>query len=85
MKFMITCDEAATICDKRQYKEAAFLERIRLTLHVLICGGCTLYAKQNRKMSQFFKLKSADCKKKTHCLTIEEKELLKKELENFNK
>ena len=85
MKFIITCDEAATICDKSQYKEAAFLERIRLTLHILICGGCTLYVKQNRKMSHFFKLKSADCKKVTHCLTTEEKEHLKKELENFTR
>ena len=85
MKFMITCDEAATICDKRQYKEAAFLERIRLTLHVLICEGCTLYVKQNRKMSHFFKLKSADCKKETNYLTTEEKEHLRKELESFNK
>ena len=34
MKFMITCDKASTICDKSQYKEASFLERIRLAYHV---------------------------------------------------
>ena len=83
MKFMITCDKASTICDKSQYKEASFLERIRLAYHVSICESCNLYVKQNRKMSHLFKLKSADCKKETHSLTNAAKELLKKELGNL--
>ena len=53
MKFRITCDKASTICDKSQYKEASFLERIRLAYHVSICESCNLYVKQNRKCPTF--------------------------------
>jgi len=53
-KIMIKCEEASTICDKMQYKEASFIERIKLQLHLFLCKKCGLYSEQNKIMSKIF-------------------------------
>tara|TARA_R110002124_G_scaffold144238_4_gene309233 strand:+ start:931 stop:1191 length:261 start_codon:yes stop_codon:yes gene_type:complete len=82
-KFIISCDEATTICDKSQYGEATFFEKIKLNFHFLICKVCGLYSKQNAKMTNVYKMKANDCKKENRCLSTEEKEHLKKELQKI--
>lgn len=82
-KFIITCDEATAICDKSQYGEATLTEKIKLNLHFLICRICSLYTKQNKKMTKVYKMKAVDCKKTTHSLSTEEKERLKEELQKL--
>ena len=79
-KFLITCDEATTICDKSQYGEATFLEKIKLNFHLIPCKVCALYTKQNRTMSKLFKMKASDCKQETQCLSNADKESLKEKL-----
>jgi hypothetical protein len=51
---MINCDEATTICDKTQYGEVTFLDKVKLSFHLLICKYCKTYSKQNNLMSQLF-------------------------------
>ncbi|MGB0891164.1 MAG: hypothetical protein ACPGUU_02345 [Flavobacteriaceae bacterium] len=80
----ITCDEATTICDKSQYGESSLLERIKLNLHFLMCKICIKYTKQNSTMTQLFKMKAKDCKEHHHCMSNNDKEALKKQLEEFN-
>ena len=82
-KLRITCNEATTICDKSQYKEASFIEKIKLNLHFLTCEICRLYTKQNNKMSRLFKTNSLDCKRRINCLSEADKEVLKKQLEEY--
>ena len=82
-KLRITCNEATTICDKSQYKEASFNEKIKLNLHFLTCEICRLYTKQNNKMSRLFKTNSLDCKRRINCLSKADKEVLKKQLEEY--
>ncbi len=82
--FKITCDEATTICDKAQYGEASLYEKLQLNWHILICKVCALYSKQNRKMSQIFKMKASDCKNDTKCLSNKDKDALKEQLSQFN-
>ena len=83
--FKISCDEATTICDKNQYGEASFLERIKLSLHILMCKFCALYLKQNKTLTKVYKMKSVECKKEGHdCLSKQDKEAFKKELEKIN-
>lgn len=53
-KFIISCDEATTICDKSQYRESTFFEKIKLNLHILVCGYCKKYTVQNAVMTRFF-------------------------------
>lgn len=75
----ISCDEATTICDKSQYNEATFIERIKLSLHLLFCKICGLYSKQNNVMSKCYgKLKKH---KNCTCLSDHEKALMEKEVE----
>lgn len=83
-KFKLTCDEATTICDKSQYKEASFIEKVKLSVHFLQCKVCKLYTRQNLLLSVFYKKKAAGSKNTHHCLTPEEKELLKQKLKEIN-
>ncbi len=48
---MISCEEAATICNKTQYKEASFSEKIQLKLHLLFCSTCAMFSKKNAKLT----------------------------------
>lgn len=45
--FSINCDEATKICNKNQYKEASFFEKVKLVLHMAICKHCRQYSAQN--------------------------------------
>ena len=83
-KFKITCDEATSICDKAQYGEASFYEKLQLNFHLIICKICALYSKQNGKMSDIFKMKASSCKSETRCLSNKDKDALKKQLNQFN-
>ncbi|MFY9242305.1 MAG: hypothetical protein WAO74_04690 [Polaribacter sp.] len=83
-KFKITCDEVTTICDKNQYGEATFWDKVKLNIHFLRCKICPVYTKQNVLLTVFYKSYSENCKKVHHCLTIEEKEELKREFNKVN-
>lgn len=82
-KLNITCDEATTICDKSQYNEASFFEKVQLNWHLFKCEFCSLYVKQNRKMTDLFNLKSAECREDKKCLSKLEKEALQKQFEKI--
>ena len=82
-KLHISCNEATTICDKSQYKEASFFEKITLNLHFLSCKICRLYTKQNKRMSGLFKKQSLDCKGRINHLSKVDKEVLKKQIKEF--
>ena len=77
---MISCNEATSICDKSQYKEASFWDKIRLSIHLLLCKHCAVYSKQNNTMTRLFKMNSNACKSKENCLTTVEKIALKEVL-----
>jgi hypothetical protein len=72
---MISCEKAALICDKAQYNEASFLEKVKLKLHLLICKTCAKHSKKNATLTSLCneaKLKS---------LTENEKNVMKKKIE----
>lgn len=72
---MITCEQAAHICNKKQYKEASLKERFQLIMHVLICKTCASFSKKNTQLTKL-------CDKaKLHSLTPQEKEQIKKNLQ----
>lgn len=85
-KFEITCNEATTICDKNQYGEATFMEKFKLQLHFLKCKICSQYTKQNTLLTKIYKKKAKTDQDRTEtlCMSLEEKEKLRKELENFS-
>jgi len=77
---MINCDEATSICDKNQYGEASFLEKMKLRFHLFMCKHCKKYVKHNKTMSIVFKNHAEICKKESACLSYKEKKVLKEEL-----
>ena len=82
----ITCDEATTICDKNQYGEATFMDKLKLNLHFMKCKICSLYTKQNTTLTKIYKNKAKSDRAHTasRCMSKEEKEKLREQLENFN-
>ena len=48
---MISCEKAANICNKAQYKEATFWEKIKLKFHLLMCKTCAKHSKNNTKLT----------------------------------
>lgn len=84
-KFLkITCQEANEICNKSQYNEATFSEKVKLNFHIAFCKICALYSKQNRKLTDIFKAKAYDCQSQVHCMNEKDKDLLKKKLEEMS-
>jgi predicted anti-sigma-YlaC factor YlaD len=71
MKFFLKCNEAANVCDKSQYEEAGFFEKVMLKMHLVMCKFCRGYSKSNTKLTKT--IKSANIK----TLRPEEKQTLK--------
>lgn len=70
----ISCEEAAHICTKAQYKEARFWEILQLRLHLLYCKVCGKFSKRNKTLTDL-------CHRaKWTLLSQNEKEALKKVL-----
>lgn len=82
--FKVTCDEATIICDKSQYKESTAWEKIKLNIHFLQCKVCRLYTKHNNFISILINgSKDSLCNKHQNYLSTQEKDEIKKELENY--
>lgn len=80
MKIFLKCNEAANVCNKSQYKEDSFREKMSLRLHLILCKMCRNFSKQNEKLTNT--IKSSNIK----TLTPEEKQYLKSQLKkDFNK
>ncbi len=73
---MISCDEAALICNKSQYQEASLLEKLKLRLHMLFCSTCSSFSKRNKQLSNLFN------RARLHSLSDSAKEQLKKRIQN---
>jgi len=67
----IPCDAAQHCCDKSQYKEASFLEKIKLSIHLIFCKACQGYSKKNSKLTKLMNNKS-----QVHAMKSIEKENL---------
>lgn len=48
---MISCDKAATICDKTQYREATLIEILKLKFHLFMCKACSEHSKKNTQFT----------------------------------
>ena len=76
----LTCDQATTICDKNQYKEASLIEKMKLILHLFLCKNCGRYSKQNNVMTKCYEFHKESENKKSNCLCEEEKKGMEREL-----
>ena len=78
--FRLSCAQAENLCDKAQYSEAGFLERLRLKIHCTYCKTCREYTKTNSSLTSLFR------KAGLRTCTEEEKDSYKRSLkEEFEK
>lgn len=80
MKVKVTCQEANHICDKNQYREASFWEKVRLNIHLIYCRACRKYTARNMKLTKAMKnpeVKTMDSAAKNDLKAQLEKEMLK--------
>ena len=71
----ITCEEASSICDKSQYKEATFWDIVKLRIHLLYCKACKAYSKKNSGLTSMCDRAGLTV------LSKDEKERMKRDLE----
>lgn len=69
---MRNCKKAEIICTKIQYKEATFLEKFQIRLHLILCRTCRGFVKKNSKFTSL--CDQANLK----TLPVEEKEKMKR-------
>ena len=78
--FLISCEEANHNCDKSQYKEASFWEKLKLNIHLIYCRACRKYSARNTKLSKLVRKDDVECmndKEKASLKDAFEKELAK--------
>ena len=79
-KLKLSCQEANHVCDKNQYKEASFWEKVKLNIHLIYCSACRKYSANNTKLSKLFsgnKVEVLDNSSKDKLKAAFEKELAK--------
>ncbi len=74
MKFY-NCEKACHICDKSQYKENTFIEKLLLQFHLVFCMVCRKYTANNNKLSLAFK------KSNLKTLSLAQKQVLQERLQ----
>ncbi|RDK84273.1 glycine dehydrogenase [Marinirhabdus gelatinilytica] len=74
MKIFLKCEEANHTCDKNQYKEASFMELVKLNIHLIYCRACQKYTAQNTKLTRLFR------KSKVKTMPLDAKAALKERL-----
>lgn len=57
----LDCNEMKTICDKAQYNEATLWQKVRHTIHLIICKACRGYSKNNSKLTSLINKSHATC------------------------
>lgn len=72
---MISCDEATTISDQKQYNEAKFWDRIKMGIHVMMCKKCYIYDKQNKVLSKIIEVHKLTDKPES-TLKVEDKKVM---------
>jgi len=79
VKILVPCKEANHVCDKIQYEEASFWEKIKLSMHLIYCRACRKYSINNNRLSNTIKTS------KVACLDKKCKDAMKKELDKAMK
>ena len=60
-KLFFNCNEANHVCDKSQYKEASFIEKLKLNIHLIYCSFCRKYSKNNTKLTKNLEKSNIEC------------------------
>lgn len=74
--FLIDCSKAENCCDKSQYNEAGFMEKVNMLFHLMLCRACRKYTSKNTKLTHLIKKAEikpcSEAEKKNHKQKLEE-------------
>ncbi|GGX16761.1 hypothetical protein [Aquimarina muelleri] len=73
-RFFVSCADANHFCDKNQYKEATFWEKVKLNIHLIYCSVCRKYSTKNSKLTKLVK------NPKVSTITPSDKEVMREKL-----
>jgi len=73
-KIFIDIEQAKYICDKSQYGEASFFEKLRLNIRWLYCKATREYIKRNTRLTKLIK------KSNIQMLSFQDKKVMKNKL-----
>ena len=73
-RIFVSCVDANHFCDKNQYKEASFWEKVKLNIHLIYCKACRKYSANNSKLTKLVK------DPKVISINQSEKEIMKERL-----
>ncbi len=82
-KLFISCEEAHAICDKTQYNDASFWDKLKLTLRLSWCKVTRAYTKKNNALTDAIKTSNIECLKQ--CEKEEMNTKLESQLSNQKK
>lgn len=51
----MSCKKASELIDKRLVSDLSFKEKINLSLHIAMCGMCSVYNKQSNSIDEAIK------------------------------
>jgi hypothetical protein len=60
LEIIFKCKEASHICDKSQYEESSFTERLLMKMHQWMCKVCRQHSEENTKLTKI--IQKADLK-----------------------
>lgn len=77
---MINCKEATLLIEKKQEKQIAFSDRIKLLIHLMICEFCRRFQRQSKLISG-----TVSHLQTNHTLSNEQKEKFREIIEKEKK
>jgi hypothetical protein len=77
-KLFISCEQAIQYCNKSQYKEITFYDKLILKIHIFICKLCKAYTTKNTKLTQLLKDEKVQCMHPEHKMKMDS--LLRQEI-----
>jgi len=81
MSVFLQCSEAHHVCDKNQYKEASFWEKVKLNIHLVFCSFCRKYSARNMRLTKAIKNSNITTMPPDQKEALEQR--LQKELANY--
>lgn len=77
----ITCKEASFLINKQQETKISVAEKLKLSMHLLVCDACVLFNKQVNQITNLLKTKPALFRTLNKNKKQQMKEILQKEIE----
>jgi hypothetical protein len=75
---MYTCKKATALIEQEETEKLSLLSKMRLKMHLMMCGTCTAYKKQSLLLSNWIKNKNSSNVGVVELSEASKKEMIKK-------